>query len=502
MEEILRNIEANNFAITFEKSGYIYHWQGDTKAQEEFQENHIYEIGQNEIRELLDISQSEIELRQEDEEVKESRTETEPDTDLQSVVYEPAHPYTTTPVTIVPKPPIKTEETDAVEPISSNDDSKQKSANHWKIMLGTDCDRKKDVFFDPYSDKPKKLANQHLLIVGKSGAGKSQTTSSFLIELNSLKVPFLILDFQGEYIAENLTNANNQTFLEATGSVVLDPSEGMNINPLEVPIDPFTKLKENFNKTVYRVASILDQIFALGDIQHPTLRSAIMQAFAQVGFRANDKSTWALKAPNFNDIWEVLQHMEKQDRGSVRNLKLRIQPIFENSIFNSGADALSFENVLSQNTIIRLSTLPTVELMKTVCRFTLQSIYNYMISAGPSKDIRLYVVLDEAHKISYDQTLTDLIREARKYGIGFILASQTPRDFDSVVFDNMGTKISLQLEGDDSKIITENFGLSDNNDRSALKNLLISQQPLRGLIRNNHYEPFRQLDIIPFYKKE
>ena len=111
------------------------------------------------------------------------------------------------------------------------------------------------------------------------------------------------------------------------------------------------------------------------------------------------------------------------------------------------------------------------------------------------------VVLDEAHKISYDQTLTDLIREARKYGIGFILASQTPRDFDSVVFDNMGTKISLQLEGDDSKIITENFGLSDNNDKSALKNLLISQQPMRGLIRNNHYEPFRQLDIIPLYRK-
>lgn len=501
IEEIFRSIEANDFAITFEKSGYIYHWQGETKAQEEFQENHIYEIGQNEIRELLDISQSEIELRQEDEEVKEAKTEPKKDTDTQSVVSEPPSPVRVTTGTAATPPPSKKEERGTVEPIASIEHSNESSASHWKIMLGTDCDRRKDIFFDPYSDKPKKLANQHLLIVGKSGAGKSQTTCSFLNELNNLKVPFLILDFQGEYIADNLTNVKGQTFLDATASIVLDPSEGMNINPLEVPIDPFTKLKENFNKTVYRVASILDQIFALGDIQHPTLRSAIMQAFTQAGFRANDKTTWSLKAPNFNDIWEVLQHMEKQDRGSVRNLKLRIQPIFENSIFNSGGTAMSFENVLSQNTIIRLATLPTVELMKTVCRFTLQSIYNYMISAGPSKNIKLYVVLDEAHKISYDQTLTDLIREARKYGIGFILASQTPRDFDSVVFDNMGTKISLQLEGDDSKIITENFGLSDNNDKSALKNLLISQQPLRGLIRNNHYEPFRQLDIIPFYKK-
>jgi len=368
-------------------------------------------------------------------------------------------------------------------------------------MLGIDCDRNKEIFFDPYSDKPKKLANQHLLIVGKSGAGKSQTTCSFLFELNKLNVPFLILDFQGEYVANNLINGNGQTFLDATHSKVLDPSEGMNINPLEIPMDPFTKQKENFNKTVYRVASILDQIFALGDIQHPMLRSAIMEAFKQAGFRTDDKNTWNLNVPAFNDIWEVLKHMEKQQKGSVRNLKLRVQPIFENTIFSSTVSSQSFANMLCENTIIRLSTLPTIELMKTVCRFTLQSIYNYMLSVGPSREIKLYMVLDEAHKISYDQTLTDLIREARKYGIGFILASQTPRDFDTVVFDNIGTKIALQLEGDDSRIITDNFGLTNTNDKNTLKTLLIGQKPMRGLIRNNHYEPFKQLDIIPFYEK-
>jgi DNA phosphorothioation-dependent restriction protein DptH len=501
MDEILKDIEANNFNISFEKSGYIYHWLGETKMMEDYQNNQIFEIGQNEIRELLDITQSEIELRKEDEDVKGAKDEDKIETI--TIVSEPPSPELKKPVSTIPIRAQKNIQEKIVnQNILPGEEINSREHQHWKIMLGIDCDRKREVHFDPYSDKPKKLANQHLLIVGKSGAGKSQTTCSVLIELNKLKIPFLILDFQGEYIADNLTDATNQTFLDVTGATVLDPSEGMNINPLEVPIDPFTKLKENFNKTVYRVASILDQIFALGDIQHPTLRAAIMQAFAQAGFRVGDKTTWGLQAPDFNDIWAVLQHMEKQDRGAVRNLKLRIQPIFENNIFNSGSTAMSFENVLSRNTIIRLSTLPTVELMKTVCRFTLQSIYNHMISAGPSKQIKLYVVLDEAHKISYDQTLTDLIREARKYGIGFILASQTPRDFDSVVFDNMGTKICLQLEGDDSKIITENFGLSDNNDKNTLKTLLISQQPMRGLIRNNHYEPFRQLDLIPFYKKQ
>lgn len=498
MKEILRRIEENNFTITFGKSGYIYHWQGVTKSMEEYKGNQIYEIGQDDIRELLDITQSEIDLEKEGKESNGATHENIVDHQTSVPDNTEKKPEESKDLT---NPASQEGSSVIVENSGKDGDSKSSHSIPWKIMLGTDSDRNKEIFFDPHTDNPKKLANQHLLIVGKSGAGKSQTTCSFLIELNRLKVPFLILDFQGEYIADTLINANGQTFLDATHSIVLDPSEGININPLEIPIDPFTKHKENFNKTVYRVAFILDQIFSLGDIQHPTLRSAIMETFSVAGFRVNDKNTWNLTAPNFNDIWEVLKHKEHQEKGSVRNLKLRIQPIFENSIFNSGAEVKSFADMLSHNTIIRLSTLPTVELMKTVCRFTLQSIYNHMLSVGPSRQIKLYVVIDEAHKISYDQTLTDLIREARKYGIGFILASQTPRDFDSVVFDNIGTKIALQLEGDDCRIITDNFGLTDTNDKNSLKSLLIGQKPMRGLIRNNHYEPFRQLDIVPFYKK-
>jgi type IV secretory pathway VirB4 component len=124
-----------------------------------------------------------------------------------------------------------------------------------------------------------------------------------------------------------------------------------------------------------------------------------------------------------------------------------------------------------------------------------------MLAEGPSKEIKLYVVIDEAHKLSYDQTLTDLIREARKYGVGFILASQSVRDFATVVFENMGTKIALQLEGEDAKFMAENFGVTDKVTKENVIRMLPTQQPMRALIRNNHYEPFVQVDIVPFYEK-
>ena len=41
-----------------------------------------------------------------------------------------------------------------------------------RIPLGKNCDTKKDVYWDPFTQMPKKLANQHVLIVGKSGAGR------------------------------------------------------------------------------------------------------------------------------------------------------------------------------------------------------------------------------------------------------------------------------------------------------------------------------------------
>ena len=108
---------------------------------------------------------------------------------------------------------------------------------------------------------------------------------------------------------------------------------------------------------------------------------------------------------------------------------IRIEPLFENNIFLSSSNSFSINEILRQNSIINLSTLHTSELMKSVARFILQAVYNRMLADGPSRQIRLYVVIDEAHKLSYDQTLTDLIREARKYGVGFILASQSVRGF-------------------------------------------------------------------------
>ena len=499
LKEMIEAINTGAFEIEFEKSGYIIHWAGTTKPVENYKENLIYEIGNKDVSDLLEIRETEIE------EPIESRTN-----DTEIVNPNPIDSITTSKdeskettskdnqqTTYPVKEELKIEKNDL--PVVSAPMEEYISKPH--IVLGENVDNAKEVIFAPVTMEPKKLANQHLLIVGKSGAGKSQTTAGILYELSKQEIPFLVLDFQGEYNSNVLKNGNGDSFLDATKSVALDPSYGMDINPLELSLNGTTGEKKDYMHNVYQVSAILKQIFGLGDIQHPVLKDAIKRAYQEKGFSISDRTTWNNEPPQFEDIWAILEFMEQNGGSNVRNLKYRIEPLFENNIFVSAANSVSINEVLNQNSIINLSALATPELMKSVARFVLQAVYNRMISEGPSNKIKLYVVIDEAHKLSYDNTLTDLIREARKYGVGFILASQSVRDFATVVFENMGTKIALQLEGEDAKFMAENFGATDRSSKEAVLSMLPAQKPLRALIRNNHYEPFIQVDIIPFYEK-
>lgn len=497
LKTMVESINTGDFDFEFDKSGYIIHWAGITKPVDNYKGNTIYELGNREICELLEIRETEIEDSPDNNSADE-QDEADDTMKMPDETTPPSHSETLNIKPVNDEKIIEENKEEVKFEPSKNDHPTTLSP---RIILGPNVDNGKEVVFDPITMIPKKLANQHLLIVGKSGAGKSQTTSSVLYELSKQNIPFLILDFQGEYISSVLTNSKDESFADSTNAMTLDPSYGMDINPLELSVDGNTGLKIGYMSNVYQVSSILKQIFGLGDIQHPILKDAIKRAYQEKGFSVTDRATWNNEPPQFQDIWSILEFMEQNEGANVRNLKYRIEPLFENNVFVSGEGSASINDILIKNSIIDLSKLHTPELMKSVARFVLQAVYNRMLADGPSKSIKLYVVIDEAHKLSYDQTLTDLIREARKYGVGFILASQSVRDFATVVFENMGTKIALQLEGEDAKFMAENFGATDKTSKDAVLAMLPTQKPLRALIRNNHFEPFAQVDIMPFYEK-
>ena len=520
IESAIRRVETGEFCLDFEKAGYIFNLAGVSKPLEVYQGNDIFVVGKTEIEMLLDIHEETEAVAPEDQIPPEvAPPAMEPQIPMPEPAQQPAAPETqaeTPPVQLTIKqtgPEWKSTPEGSVEPQQPSlpggepvppepvSVPKDRPAAI-RIPFGRNCDTGKEVAWDPFTPTPKKLTNQHVLIVGKSGAGKTQTASVFVWELARAGVPAIIFDFQGEYMSDSLTNGDGQTFVECTQAQVLDAADGIEVNPLELPVDPYSGKKQNYMKVVYQVAASLARIFALGDIQHAILRDAIAQAFIQSGFIIGDKTTWSLPAPTLPQVWEILKLKEATMGGNVRNLNLRIQPLFDTGVFSDSPNAQGFQQVLSQTSIIRLSNLATPELMVAVSRFVLQKIYADMLAQGPTGALRVFAVVDEAHKLSYDETLTELIREARKYGVGILLASQSVKDFDRIVFDMVGTKIALQLEGEDARIMADNLGLVDKSDRDIARQLILNQPPHRALVRSNHFEPYAQVDTMPFWRKK
>jgi hypothetical protein len=358
------------------------------------------------------------------------------------------------------------------------------------VYLGKDIVTGNAVLWNPYTTTPRRLANQHLLVVGKSGAGKSETTKALIWELDRLGVPTIIFDYQGEYATG--------PFYEAVHPQVFDVMDGLPINPFELPIDPITRGKKSPLEMVFRLADTLNTVFSgSGDIQLGVLREAIEECYSQQGFHPRASNTWANQPPTLEMLEAVLESWAS-DRGSqVRNLLVRLQPLFKGGIFTQDQAGFKLEDLFRQTTVIRMSS-GIKDLMLAASRFLLEKVYSAMLMAGVTKTLRVMVCVDEAHKLCGDETITSLIKEARKYGLGLILSSQETRDFHSSIFANAGTIVCLGLEEVDAEVMSRNLGMTDRDQRRAAKELILNQASGQALVRSQHFLPYAHVQIRSF----
>jgi len=358
------------------------------------------------------------------------------------------------------------------------------------IYLGKNVVKGDDVCWNPYISSPRRLTNQHILVVGKSGSGKSESTKALIYELAHQGVPTIIFDYQGEYAYGD--------FYDAVKPQVFNVMDGLPINPFELPVDPHTGKKVRPIEVVYSLADTLNTVFSgSGDIQLGILRESIKECYLQQCFDMQNESTWNNEPPTLEMLSAVLESWVA-DRGvQVKNLLVRLQPLFESGIFRQDQVAFSFDDLFKKTSVIRM-TSGIKDLMLAASRFLLEKIYSAMLMKGMSKSLRVMVCVDEAHKLCGDDTITSLIKEARKYGLGIILSSQETRDFHPSIFANTGTLICLALEDVDATKMSQHLGITDKNQQKMAKELILSQENGRALIRSQHFLPYAQVQIRSF----
>lgn len=515
-------IEAGACEVTFHHEGYIFNGSALTGQDERtIKNNEIHIVGRAGISELLDIIIDEEDEDTTDDsggdpELPEPKQPSpggvggktvkpvggdEPDEQPVAVItnevvetppQQPEVASETNPPWDAPTPSteVKKKEEGAADSKQAAKPAGGAATEQINIHLGRNCVTGQEVSWNPYTKKPRRLTNQHLLVVGKSGSGKSETTKALIWELDRIGVPSIILDYQGEYAYGD--------FSEAVEPQIFDVMAGLPVNPFELPYDPIAGRKRPPIEMIFRLADTLNTVFSgSGDIQLGILREAIEACYVQAGFVFHDQATWDLEPPSLDMLEAVLDHMAQDHGTQVRNLQIRLQPLFKSGIFQQQKVSFTFDQLFQRTSVI-LMTSGIKDLMLAASRFILEKVYMTMLMQGVTKQLRIMVVIDEAHKLCGDETIISLVKEARKYGLGLILSSQETRDFHPSVFANTGTLVALGLEDADATVMAKHLGLTDKKQQTGAKELILSQSSGQALVRSQHFLPYNQVQVRSF----
>ena len=311
-----------------------------------------------------------------------------------------------------------------------------------RVLLGSSDSGQ--VFWLPSNER-----NWNFVIVGSAGTGKTQTVKAILDELAKLGLPYIVFDFRNDYISVE-TKASDF-------GKVLDLSS-ISINPLE--FDGTNSPRDQ----KYQVSDIIDLVYNIGERQIGYIRDAIKMSYVGKGIYEDNKDSWKNAPPTFIDIERNLNRLSEEggraEKDSIKGIFARLDPIFDYGIFSTKT-VMPFEQIMKSHTIVDLGVLPNDNLKAVVCEFLQRKLRYYLYGLSESREPRLYVVIDEAHRLKYEKgsSTGQLLKEARKYGVGLILSTQDPVDFPDLVYNNVGGVLSLQLTDPKyAKSVAEHLG--------------------------------------------
>ena len=304
----------------------------------------------------------------------------------------------------------------------------------------------------PASWAPGRQTNGFFLVLGSSGSGKTETLKVLGKGIADYGVPVLVLDFHGDVKFPGL-----RSVLLSSGT-----ASSVGVNPMELDSQSAEETGLYDQRKVIR-DMIRNAVPALGHRQNAILRDAIEETYQDKGFKDADPTTWRNRPPTFGDVEHILAQWAEDDgrkgqRSAIEGCLAAIQEIFEHPIFQR-AEHISVEEILASNVRLDLSKL-TDEVRYIAAETMLRKIFRVLKLKGPipvqpvddQQRFRLFVIIDEAKILSTgggdpdspDRILNQLFTEARKFGLGMILASQMSDHFGSEVKANAATWLVLK----------------------------------------------------------
>lgn len=311
------------------------------------------------------------------------------------------------------------------------------------FFVGDDVEFADPIYWRP--TVPSMVPNPHLMIMGESGSGKTYAIQCLLSELANGQIPSVIFDYGQGFDLATL----DPVFLRYAKPVEYRlGDEGIPVNPLQL----FPNDAQGPKSVASRVSDIFDAVYQLGAIQRKVLIDAILKTFESGGIEYENRSTWTKPAPAMTALQEALDQLAS-DKAYPSNknaitLSARLTTFFMLTSFASGEARWSWQTAIADSEhkvhILQFRGLEG-KTQRVLVEMLLWHLFAFLRARGQSK-LGLYCVLDEAHHLSFRDggPVDHLLREARKFGIGIIFASQQPEDFSPAAYSNSASKLVFQ----------------------------------------------------------
>ena len=322
---------------------------------------------------------------------------------------------------------------------------------------------------------------KHMFVCGTPGSGKTSFLIGLLDQLwNDRGIPFIVIEpAKNEYrsLADRIPDINIFTpGKEFISPLVLNPF----LPPDNVRLSSYKRtLKTAFSAAV-SMTTPLDRIF----------EDAVSDCYSDHGWsdhytNANGGAVFNISEfiKSFRQTFQSIGYVgEAGNIGRAGEVRLRgLANLFDSY------PSIPVSDLLRKPTVVELAAIENPEEKSLFIALILLSILSY-VNANYSGDgeLKNIVLLEEAH-VLLDQSSPEagradpgnvarnlvvrMLAEARAYGLGMVVADQSPRKVGLDIVALADAKVMFRLvEGNDREIVAESTGM-DENQRSRLSRL-------------------------------
>jgi DNA helicase HerA-like ATPase len=332
---------------------------------------------------------------------------------------------------------------------------------------------------------PSRMLATHTAVVGAAGSGKTWLAKGIVEEAILQGIPVLAVDPQGDLV-QFLRPADSSGFAvweqkrfdrywQTVEPRVFTPGSShavrLSLNPLRMPrndqlagiVEPMRRQEEFEGMLSAAAENLVSLAQVKGEVasQKTFLIKllSILGKDGRVGELSMSDLIAAIRAPEDIGLENVGDYIRKSEREKLGRSLVSLMEGPAGQLFRDGLklDIAEFRRASQSGktplNVIYLNAITDDSKKQFLVATLAAEIYRWMVGCSEGPGMKLLFYIDEARdylpkgtqEVPAKQPLIRLFTQGRKYGVGCLLCTQSPRSVDYNVFGNCSTKIIGRL---------------------------------------------------------